>query len=119
MFKHIEKLRNKSDAEKLRFIFGASATATLVIALFWVVALVFRLENGGLSFEINTPQNNNLKDIGSKIGGSWDQFFPKDDGVKVSTTSQATTTDYVAPIDTVPSDDVAAPVDGPYPADIN
>jgi cytoskeletal protein RodZ len=76
MFEHIERLRKKSDAEKLRVVLGISAGITLLIAVFWGIAVAFRIESGSLSFKVNASQDSKIKSIGSKITNSWGDFFP-------------------------------------------
>jgi hypothetical protein len=85
MFKHIEKMRQKSDAEKVRYILGVSLGITAIIAAFWTVALAVRINSGSVSFKVDAPKGEGLKDISGKIGDSWEKFFPKVDPVATST----------------------------------
>lgn len=106
MFKHIEKMRRKSDAEKTRYILGVSLGVTAVIATFWGVSLAVRINDGGFSFGIEVPEGNHLKDIGGRIGDSWEDFFPNVDPATTSPSAPVTDVmlDQPRVIDSYPAD---------------
>jgi len=87
MFELIEKLRGKSEGEKRRFVFLFSASVTLVIAVFWLVAVIFRINSGSLSFEVNAPDGGGIGTIGQRLEESWGDFFPKAEPTVVAGTS--------------------------------
>lgn len=104
MFKHIEKMRQKSDAEKVRYILGVSLGITAIIAAFWVVALAVRINSGSVSFKIDGAESKGVKDIGGKMGNSWEKFFPKAESVATSTPAPDVILDQSQVIDSYPAD---------------
>jgi hypothetical protein len=87
MFERIEKLRKKSDAEKIRYIFGISIGVTAVVALFWGVATTFKVNNGSFSFTVESSEGDGMQGFGKKVGDSWGVFFPDVEPTIVATST--------------------------------
>ena len=86
MLNYIEKLRSKSDVEKYKFALGVSAIITIIIFIFWLIALFSGINSSGLSFSDVSPEydnveiieNNKIEKIDRDTGNVrnyWDNFM--------------------------------------------
>lgn len=75
MFKLIEKLRNKPEKKKQRIVLSVALSVTLVIAAFWSVALVIKIQRGDLSFTLSDSEASRIKGSVDSVGDSWDSFL--------------------------------------------
>lgn len=75
MFKLIDKLRKKPERKRQGIVIAVSLSVTLVIAAFWLVSLVIKIQRGDLSFTVSEADKKEINQSIDSLKSSWNTFL--------------------------------------------